>query len=142
MSVSDTAANPTVRSDQSGPIDHSNYDILREEMSQSEGDDIVADKEFTEHGKCEQCRKDIFTINFEAFTVLPCAHVFHRECVEKSFLLNRQNNCPVADCTATVKPVVSDQSYSISSQSKMPEQEMVADEIEVMPEESTVHPDK
>ncbi|RGB26884.1 hypothetical protein C1646_720091 [Rhizophagus diaphanus] len=128
------------------------------------GDDIVADKEFTEHGKCEQCGKDIFTINFEAFTVLPCAHVFHRECVEKSFLLNRQNNCPVADCTATVKPVVSDQSHSISSQSsasslvgrmgnqlrvnspliheETPEQEMVADEIEVMPEEATVRPGK
>ncbi|PKC14818.1 hypothetical protein RhiirA5_18011 [Rhizophagus irregularis] len=37
--------------------------------------------------------KDILSPSFEAFTVLSCGHLFHRECVEKSFLLTCQTEC-------------------------------------------------
>ncbi|CAB4418438.1 unnamed protein product [Rhizophagus irregularis] len=79
------------------------------------GDDIVKDAEFTELEKCPQCDKDILTPSFEAFIILACGHVFHRECIERVFLLTRQNKCPVADCTATVKPAVSERRFSVAS---------------------------
>ena len=93
-------------------VNHRNlaYSILKKL-----GDDAVKDAEFTELGKCPQCDKDILSPPFEAFTTLPCGHVFHRECVENKFLLTCQNNCPVADCNATVKPVVSERRFSVTS---------------------------
>src|ERR1044072_12089 len=93
-------------------VNHRNlaYSILKKL-----GDDAVKDAEFTDLGKCPQCDKDILSPPFEAFTTLPCGHVFHRECVENKFLLTCQNNCPVADCNATVKPVVSERRFSVTS---------------------------
>ena len=48
------------------------------------GDEIVNGKEFAELGKCSQCDKEILSLNFEAFTVLSCGHVYHRGCIEKN----------------------------------------------------------
>ncbi|CAB4484170.1 unnamed protein product [Rhizophagus irregularis] len=62
------------------------------------GDDIVKDKEFTELAKCPECDKNVLSPDFEAFTVLSCRHIFHKEYIKKTFLLTRQNYCPVADC--------------------------------------------
>ncbi|CAI2182788.1 15392_t:CDS:1 [Funneliformis geosporum] len=53
----------------------------------------------------------------KAFTVLSCGHVFHRECIEKIFLLTQQNNCPIDNCTTIVNPVVTERRFSMSSQS-------------------------
>lgn len=40
---------------------------------------------------------------------------------QKNFLLTRQNNCPIVNCTAIVKPVVPEQRFSVtSSQSTTP----------------------
>ena len=47
------------------------------------GDEIVNSKKFAELGKCSQCDKEILFLNFEAFTVLPCGHIYHRECIQK-----------------------------------------------------------
>lgn len=79
------------------------------------GDDIVKDVGFTELEKCPQCDKDILTPSFEAFTVLVCGHAYHRECIERVFLLTRQNNCPLTNCTVTVKPVASERRFSVAS---------------------------
>lgn len=84
------------------------------------GDDTVKDKEFTELAKCPECDKDVLSPDFEAFTVLSCGHIFHRECIEKTLLLTRQSYCPVADCTTFLKPVLSERSFSVSSQSSSP----------------------
>ena len=79
-------------------------------------DDTVKGVEFTELEKCPQCDKDILSPSFEAFTVLSsCGHVFHRECIEKTLLLTRQNNCPITNCTTAVKPVVSERRISVTS---------------------------
>ncbi|CAB4380555.1 unnamed protein product [Rhizophagus irregularis] len=84
------------------------------------GDDAVKDKEFTELAKCPECDKDVLSPEFEAFTVLSCGHIFHRECIEKTFLLTQQSYCPVADCTTFLKPLLTERSFSVSSQSSSP----------------------
>ena len=63
------------------------------------GDEIVSGKEFTELGKCSQCNKEILSLNFEAFTVLSCGHVYHRGCIEKNYLLTQKNKCLFPGCT-------------------------------------------
>ncbi|RGB38020.1 hypothetical protein C1646_756167 [Rhizophagus diaphanus] len=42
------------------------------------------DADFAELEKCLQCDKDILSPSFEAFTVLSCGHLFHRECIENT----------------------------------------------------------
>ncbi|PKY43462.1 hypothetical protein RhiirA4_457455 [Rhizophagus irregularis] len=120
------------------------------------GDDAVKDKEFTELAKCPECDKDVLSPDFEAFTVLSCGHIFHRECIEKTFLLTRQSYCPVADCTTFLKPVLTERSFSASSQSSSPsiasrmssqlqlnspiiqeEERVNEEEVEVQPDENS-----
>src|SRR6266496_3943251 len=81
------------------------------------GDEIVNGKEFAELGKCSQCDKEILSLNFEAFTVLSCGHVYHRRCIEKNFLLTQRNKCLFPGCTATVEAVISERRFSVSSHS-------------------------
>ncbi|CAI2198820.1 18357_t:CDS:2, partial [Funneliformis geosporum] len=71
------------------------------------------------------CNNEILMLPIKAFTVLSCDHVFHRECIEKIFLLTQQNNCPINNYTAIINPVITEWRFSMSSQSKeMPNQEI------------------
>src|SRR5204862_7405834 len=81
------------------------------------GDEIVNGKEFAKLGKCSQCDKEILSLNFEAFTVLSCGHVYHRGCIEKNYLLTQKNKCLFPGCTATVEAVISERRFSVSSHS-------------------------
>ncbi|CAG8576846.1 hypothetical protein GLOIN_2v1875900 [Rhizophagus irregularis DAOM 181602=DAOM 197198] len=81
--------------------------------------------------KCPQCGKEILSPSFEAFTVLSCGHVFHRECIKKTFLLTRQNNCLISDYAATssASSIVRRMSNQLQIP-EVPEQEMDVDNEE------------
>ncbi|CAG8684168.1 17224_t:CDS:1 [Gigaspora margarita] len=79
--------------------------------------DVVQNTEVTELPPCKICNKKILTVSFESFTILPCGHVHYRKCIEKNFLLTKENKCPIPDCDKIVDPVRSKQRFSESSQS-------------------------
>ncbi|PKC53635.1 hypothetical protein RhiirA1_543130 [Rhizophagus irregularis] len=54
------------------------------------GDDIVKDKEFTELAKCPECDKNVLSPDFEAFTVLSCRHIFHKDSLSIASRMNSQ----------------------------------------------------
>ncbi|CAG8844791.1 44613_t:CDS:1 [Gigaspora margarita] len=79
--------------------------------------DAVQNTEVTELPPCKICNKKILIVNFESFTILLCGHVHYRKCIEKNFLLTKENKCPIPDCNKTVDPVISERRFSESSQS-------------------------
>ncbi|RIB00692.1 hypothetical protein C2G38_2044310 [Gigaspora rosea] len=79
--------------------------------------DVIQNIEVTELPPCKICNKKLLTVSFESFTILPCGHVYHRKCIEKNFLLTKENKCPISNCNKTVDPVISERRFSESSQS-------------------------
>ncbi|CAG8481318.1 4921_t:CDS:1, partial [Scutellospora calospora] len=70
-------------------------------------DEIVRDKEFIELDTCSEYDKKIIMHNYELLTILSCAHVYHRYCIEKKLSRIYPNICPMSDCNKPVKPVIS-----------------------------------
>ncbi|CAI2200069.1 6301_t:CDS:2, partial [Funneliformis geosporum] len=87
-------------------------------------DESVKDIEVPELEPCSECNNEILMLPIKAFTVLSCDHVFHRECIEKIFLLTQQNNCPINNYTAIINPEDDDSEEveSIPLRSTQPEQ--------------------
>ncbi|RHZ86723.1 hypothetical protein Glove_46g13 [Diversispora epigaea] len=71
--------------------------------------------EVTELAPCLECEKKILTISYEPFTILACGHIYHRKCIEKKFLLTKENKCPFSGSDKVVDPVVYERRFSQQS---------------------------
>ncbi|CAB4393246.1 unnamed protein product [Rhizophagus irregularis] len=65
-------------------------------------DDILGEKEIPELDKCSECNNEILASPPKEFTVLSCAHLFHRICIEKKLALTEPNICPFPNCGKNV----------------------------------------
>lgn len=86
---------------------HSDLRTFAYSILKNLNDEIVRDKEFIELDTCSECDKKIIMHNYEPLTILSCAHVYHRYCIEKKFSRTYPNICPMSDCNKPVKPVIS-----------------------------------
>ena len=67
---------------------------------------VVQNIDVTELPPCKICNKKILTVNFESLTILLCGHVYHRKCIEKNFLLTKENKCLITECEKTIDPIM------------------------------------